>query len=136
MINQILKEMSIQKKLLLSNICIILVSFTLVYAMLLFMLIYKLDFFAFTASQDFITVMILSILFFVGFKIIYNAVDRQELKHLKKESRRKRKQRHHKTSPPTNNLSTSHKLTGTWHCPVCNNLAKGAFCNNCGHKYE
>jgi len=130
MINKILNNMSTKKKLLFCNIFTILFAVTALYGAMLFMLFHKLNFFRFTASSDFITIFVLAILFFVAYRILFQSIPKAEMQRLKKQPRRKRQPQTHKpTKPPI-------KPTGTWNCPVCNHLAQGNFCNECGAHYS
>ena len=125
---KILHHLNLKQKLLVGNILSIIFAVTAIYGLLEFVLVYNIDFFKFTASSDFITLIILAIFCYIGWKMIKNSMTKSEKQQLKR-PKLKHKNQSRKTQKPK-----YHKPTGTWTCPRCNHLTSGEYCKTCNYR--
>jgi len=128
-----IEHMPLMKKLLFANIISIFIAVIAIYMGALFAFIYKLDFFNFTASQDFLTFVSVLVLLFVFWKMLYSSIDKKELQEYK-EREKKGKRRKKKVRKETYKNDDTHKVLGTWTCPQCGKMASNSVCKHCGYR--
>ena len=111
------------------NILSVLFIATILYAILSFLLQYNLSINKFIASSDFVTIMVLGILSYVGYEIMSGKRKIRIKKQTKTHRNTPKKQKRPKN---TNTTPTPKKQRrGTARCPQCYHLIVGTYCPRC-----
>ena len=118
----IFERMSTEKKILMGTCLSIIFTVSILYGGISFVMFSELDFFKFTASSDFTTVLTISIICFIFCRIIKNSIDEGEIK------KGKRRIRKRKPNP--------FKPIGSWSCPNCGFMSIEYVCSKCGNPFS
>jgi len=126
-------RLSEKKKKLFLNVISIIFIFNILYAVLAFFVLYQFSIFKFTASQDFITAIVIGVLSYIAFEIIQGK--KKEKKTMRKTNRKpsKNKKLQQKTNIIKHNSNTP---KGTSTCPQCGHLMIGVYCRRCNITWD
>lgn len=116
-----------QRKLFMNILSVVFIS-TILYATLSFVFLYNLSINKFTASSDFITIIILGIFTYIGYDIVSGKIKFNKNKFRNSFGKKPEKKKQHKAK---NVINKKKQPKGTSVCPQCHHIITGTYCRRC-----